>query len=80
MNAHIDQSLDIRESIRYIYRVLLVKGYNPVNQLVGYILTEDPTYITAHQDARKMITKIDRDILLRDMLEYYLRHSSETEG
>lgn len=64
--------VDLRETIRHIYRVLQVKGYNPVNQLVGYILTEDPTYITAHQDARKLITKIDRDMLLQDMLKHYL--------
>lgn len=79
MDTKQSQFLDLRETIRYIYRVLQVKGYNPVNQLVGYILSEDPTYITAYQDARKLITKIDRDMLLQDMLRHYLDQSVDTK-
>lgn len=79
MDTRQHQILGLRETIRYIYRILQVKGYNPANQLVGYILTEDPTYITAYQDARNLITKIDRDMLLQDILKNYLDQSSESE-
>ena len=48
------------------------KGYNPINQIVGYILSEDPTYITTHNNARNLIRKIDRDTLLQSLVKYYL--------
>ena len=50
------------------------KGYNPVNQIVGYILSEDPTYITNHNNARALIRKVDRDELLQTLVKYYLTH------
>lgn len=55
-----------------VYEALLEKGYNPINQIVGYILSEDPTYITGYKNARAMIRKIDRDELLNHMVKYYL--------
>ena len=55
-----------------VYDTLKEKGYNPVNQLVGYILSEDPTYITTYKNARALIRKVDRDDLLQDMLRNYL--------
>lgn len=55
-----------------VYNALLEKGYNPINQIVGYILSEDPTYITGHKNARSLIRKIDRDELLHNMLKSYL--------
>ena len=55
-----------------IYDALKEKGYNPINQLVGYILSEDPTYITTHNNARNLIRRIDRDTLLQSLVKYYL--------
>ena len=57
-----------------VYQALQEKGYNPVNQIVGYILSEDPTYITNHNNARALIRKIDRDELLQTLVKYYLTH------
>ena len=62
----------IYDSLRKVYEALSEKGYNPINQIVGYILSEDPTYITNHNNARAEIRKIDRDELLRLMVESYL--------
>ena len=58
--------------LQEVYAALLEKGYNPINQIVGYILSEDPTYITNHRNARGLIRKIDRDELLNALLKQYL--------
>ncbi len=58
--------------LRAVYDALVEKGYNPINQLAGYVLTEDPTYITNHKNARGMIRRIDRDELMSAMLKEYL--------
>ncbi len=63
---------EIRKTLKEVYDALQEKGYNPINQIVGYILSEDPTYITTHQGARNKIRKIDRDDLLRSLLKNYL--------
>ena len=63
---------DSREILAMVYQALQEKGYDPVNQIVGYILTEDPTYITNHKNARNLICKLDRDDLLNDMVKKYL--------
>ncbi|MCI8912797.1 MAG: IreB family regulatory phosphoprotein, partial [Lawsonibacter sp.] len=55
-------------------QALQEKGYNPINQIVGYILSEDPTYITNHNNARALIRKADRDELLQTLVRYYLTH------
>ena len=55
-----------------VYDALKQKGYNPINQIVGYILSEDPTYITTHNNARNLIRRIDRDTLLQSLVKYYL--------
>ena len=60
--------------LRAVYDALSEKGYNPINQLVGYVLTEDPTYITTHNNARTLIRKIDRDELLRALVKSYLNN------
>jgi len=65
-------TLVIRETLQSVYNSLKEKGYNPINQLVGYILTEDPTYITNYNNARAIISKIDRDELLRVLVENFL--------
>ena len=68
----IDSKPEMREILASVYNALLVKGYNPINQLVGYILSEDPTYITNYNGARSLITRIDRDELLQELLRSYL--------
>ena len=62
----------IRMILVSVYDALKEKGYNPINQLVGYILSEDPTYITTHNNARNLIRKIDRDTLLQNLVKYYI--------
>lgn len=68
----IDTKTEIKEIMSSVYDALLVKGYNPINQLVGYILSEDPTYITNYKNARSLITRVDRDELLQELLLSYL--------
>ncbi len=67
-----DRELQMKAVLTEVYDALQEKGYNPINQLVGYILSEDPTYITTHRNARSLIRKIDRDELLRSMVRSYL--------
>ena len=66
------KDIEIHEVVQQVYDALKEKGYNPVNQLVGYILSEDPTYITTYKGARSLIRKVDRDDLLQAMLRSYL--------
>ena len=63
---------EIRSILTSVYNSLREKGYNPINQIVGYILSEDPTYITNHNNARTLIRKLDRDELLQVLLKSYL--------
>ena len=63
---------EMRVIVKQVYESLKEKGYNPVNQIVGYLLSEDPTYITTHNNARALIRKVDRDELLRDLLKNYV--------
>ena len=67
-----DDTRDIREILSQVYNSLQQKGYNPINQIVGYILSEDPTYITNFNNARTLIRKLDRDELLQELVRYYL--------
>jgi uncharacterized protein (UPF0297 family) len=67
-----DKDEEIRQTLREVYDALQEKGYNPINQIVGYILSEDPTYITTHQGARNKIRKLDRDDILQSLLKNYL--------
>ena len=68
----LDHSAEIREVLSSVYNSLIVKGYNPINQIVGYILSEDPTYITNYKSARSLICKVDRDELLQELVRHYL--------
>ena len=68
----IDNSTEIKEILSSVYNSLQVKGYNPINQIVGYLLSEDPTYITNYKDARKEISRIDRDEMMQELVKYYL--------
>ncbi|MBO5495596.1 MAG: IreB family regulatory phosphoprotein [Eubacterium sp.] len=68
-----DEKEDImKETLTEVYDALKEKGYNPINQIVGYLLSEDPTYITTHKNARSLIRRIDRDELLAAMVKSYL--------
>ena len=67
-----DEQLNMRRILRTVYDALSEKGYNPINQIVGYLLTEDPTYITNYNGARSMICKLDRDELLQELVQCYL--------
>lgn len=67
-----EKEQEMRQLLATIYNALKEKGYNPINQIVGYILSEDPTYITNHNNARSLICKIDRDELLQSMVKTYL--------
>ena len=69
---HDDRESEINDILLEVYSALNEKGYNPINQIVGYILSEDPTYITNHKNARSLIRRIDRDDLLNLMLKNYL--------
>lgn len=68
---------EIKKMIIAVYNALLEKGYNPISQIVGYILSEDPTYITTHNNARNLIRRIDRFELLQILLRDYLKISSD---
>ena len=68
----IDSKIEMKERLSSVYNSLKEKGYNPINQLVGYILSEDPTYITNYNNARSLICRIDRDELLQELLVSYL--------
>lgn len=68
-----ESDIQMRSVVTQVYEALVENGYNPINQLVGYILSEDPTYITTHKNARNLIRKIDRDELLSALLKYYLK-------
>ena len=72
--AALDSKAEMKEILSSVYNSLMVKGYNPINQIVGYILSEDPTYITNHMGARTLIRKVDRDELLQTLVKYYLTH------
>lgn len=67
-----DEQLNMRRILHSVYDALSEKGYNPINQIVGYLLTEDPTYITNYNGARSMICKLDRDELLQELVQCYL--------
>ena len=69
----LDHSAEIREILSSVYNSLIEKGYNPINQIVGYILSEDPTYITNYNNARALICRLDRDDLLQELVASYLQ-------
>ena len=67
-----DNSIKAKEILKEVYQALDEKGYNPINQIVGYILSGDPTYITSHNNARNLIRKLERDELLEKMVKNYI--------
>ena len=70
--AALDSKAEMKEILSSVYNSLMVKGYNPINQIVGYILSEDPTYITSYNNARSLICRLVRDELLQELLKTYL--------
>ena len=71
-NVEKEKNERTKEILKQVYSALSEKGYNPINQLVGYILSGDPTYITSHNNARKLIRQIERDELLEEMVKTYI--------
>ncbi len=67
-----DRDSEIKQTLTEVYLAMQEKGYNPINQIVGYILSEDPTYITTNRNARSLISKIDRDDMLQAMVRAFI--------
>lgn len=64
---------EMKDILLTVYQAMEEKGYNPINQIVGYILSEDPTYITTHNNARSLIRRVDRDELLQELVKNYIK-------
>lgn len=71
-----EQEVQVRDVLRQVYQAMAEKGYNPVSQIVGYIMSGDPTYITSHQNARSLIMKVERDELVEELLREYIDTNS----
>lgn len=71
-----DNSITVKEIIALVYKALSEKGYNPVNQIVGYIMSGDPTFITSHNNARSLIMKVERDELVEELLREYIKRKA----
>lgn len=68
---------DVKEVLLHVYRALEEKGYHPINQIVGYLLSGDPAYIPRHQDARNIIRKLERDEIIEELVKSYLKQHRE---
>ena len=68
--------ISAKDILDIVYKALKEKGYNPVNQIVGYIMSGDPTYITSHKGARSLIMKVERDELVEELLKAYIEHNA----
>ncbi|MDD7643060.1 MAG: IreB family regulatory phosphoprotein [bacterium] len=68
-----EPEIQVKDVLEIVYRSLSEKGYNPINQIVGYIMSGDPTYITSHNNARSLIMKVERDELVEELLADYIR-------
>ncbi|MCD8150666.1 MAG: IreB family regulatory phosphoprotein [Clostridiales bacterium] len=71
--VHKAPDLKLRDVLEIVYKAMLEKGYNPINQIVGYIMSGDPTYITSHNNARSLIMKVERDELVEEVLKDYVK-------
>ncbi len=71
-NKQPDKTISVEGIIEEVYLALKTKGYNPVNQIVGYIMSGDPTYITSHNNARSLIMKVERDEIVEEVLRYFI--------
>ena len=70
-----DQDIEVKDVVEQVYLALIEKGYNPVNQIVGYIMSGDPTYITSHKGARSLIRRVERDEMIELLLEDYIKNN-----
>ena len=70
-----DQVIEVKDVIARVYEALTEKGYNPVNQIVGYVMSGDPTYITSHKGARSLIRRVERDEIIELLLEDYINNN-----
>jgi uncharacterized protein (UPF0297 family) len=70
--VHKDTEIIVSDVIQSVYAALTEKGYNPVNQIVGYVMSGDPTYITSHKGARSLIMKVERDEIVEELLRFYI--------
>lgn len=71
-----DPEMRVKTVLEVVYNAMAEKGYNPVNQIVGYIMSGDPTYITSHNNARSMIMKVERDEVVEELLREYIKNKS----
>ena len=71
-----ENKMDVSQVLEQVYDALTEKGYNPVNQIVGYLISGDPTYITSHKSARSLIMKVERDELVEEVLRQYIKNNS----
>ena len=74
-NVQTEPETGVKVVLETVYDALSEKGYNPVNQIVGYIMSGDPTYITSHNNARSLIMKVERDELVEELLTQYIKHN-----
>lgn len=70
----LDQDLSVKGVLKEIYQALQEKGYNPVGQIVGYLMSGDPTFITSHKKARSLITQLERDVILEELIKEFLQN------
>ena len=71
-----EPEISVKKVLDVVYNAMAEKGYNPVNQIVGYIMSGDPTYITSHKGARSMIMKVERDELVEELLKEYIKNEA----
>ncbi|MDO5424704.1 MAG: IreB family regulatory phosphoprotein [Eubacteriales bacterium] len=75
-----DNEFSVKDILDAVYNAMREKGYNPVNQIVGYIMSGDPTYITSHNNARSLIMKVERDELVEELLKEYIANKSRQQS
>lgn len=71
---------EVKQVMLHVYKALEEKGYNPINQLVGYLLSGDPAYIPRHEDARNMVRKLERDEILEELVKFYIRENGGSKN
>ena len=74
INIGVDKTNEVHDILATVYDALQVKGYDPISQIVGYILSDDPTYITSYNGARSLIVRVERDELLEELVKNYIKH------
>ena len=79
-NVKTEPEIRVKKVLDLVYNAMAEKGYNPVNQIVGYIMSGDPTYITSHKGARSMIMKVERDEWVEELLKEYIKNESWKQG